>query len=805
MKKSALLVLLGAAQLAPSVFAQQRQLEYVLPRGGALGATVDVLLNGQYMQEPKEIRFYDSCIQATDVAPGTRPGFEVKAKFHISADCAPGEHVFRLRTSKALTEPLTFWVSRYATVFENEKKTGENDTIAKAMPVPLNSTVEGQMQPGNEADVDIYKVEVPEGKRLSVEVEAIRLGTTPREGENDLMVRILDAEGKELGVNKDSALFIQDPVLSIAVPKAGTYYVEIKQQIFIAPRLAYYRAHIGTFARPLAVYPAGGPVGEAVEMKVLGDPLGVRTETVSLPKKAGDFQWFAGTGVERAPSPNLLRVAPYRNVLKSEADVTEAGALPVALNGILDRQGKADVFKVVAKKDQQFKVRVYARALGSPMDAKIWIRPANSEKHLLDADDSRLPDLGMPSMRGSWVVKESLDPVALFKVPADGEYLIGIEDGRGTASPLHVYRIEIEQPKDAYYTHITQNDGYMIPRLTGMIIPKGSRWVMDVQIAPGFGNNYKGDIELEAVGLPKGVHIEAPPFVKGALKMPVMFVADADAEPQSALVELLAHPVDRKFPLESGTRQGFALINRGNELPLHVVFLDKFMLAVTNPPPFDIELKAPAAPLAQNGELPLEVKVTRHGDFKGPVEIVPDWLPGNVTKGPVVTIPADKTEGTFVIHAGAKASAGKYRIAMSATTTEGDSFSGVGRIRVASPFVELSVAEPYVSISLKRTAVERGQTASIVATIEQKHSFSGQATLTLKNLPKGVELSGPAPKITSKDTEATFQVKASQDALAGLYKDLTCELAVMDGGQKVTQQSGSGVLRVDPARMAVKK
>lgn len=230
MKKSALLVLLGAAQLAPSVFAQQRQLEYVLPRGGALGATVDVLLNGQYMQEPKEIRFYDSCIQATDVAPGTRPGFEVKAKFHISADCAPGEHVFRLRTSKALTEPLTFWVSRYATVFENEKKTGENDTIAKAMPVPLNSTVEGQMQPGNEADVDIYKVEVPEGKRLSVEVEAIRLGTTPREGENDLMVRILDAEGKELGVNKDSALFIQDPVLSIAVPKAGTYYVEIKQQ-----------------------------------------------------------------------------------------------------------------------------------------------------------------------------------------------------------------------------------------------------------------------------------------------------------------------------------------------------------------------------------------------------------------------------------------------------------------------------------------------------------------------------------------------------------------------------------------------
>ena len=49
------------------------------------------------------------------------------------------------------------------------------------------------------------------------------------------------------------------------------------------------------------------------------------------------------------------------------------------------------------------------------------------------------------------------------------------------------------------------SDGYQIPRLVGMIVPQGNRWTLDLQIAQGLGNNYKGDLQLEAVGLPRGV------------------------------------------------------------------------------------------------------------------------------------------------------------------------------------------------------------------------------------------------------------------------------------------------------------
>ena len=786
---------------ALGLFAQQRQLEYMLPRGGSLGSTVDVVLTGQYLQNPKQILFYGTGIKAVSVEEGTKRGFEVKAKLEIAANCPIGEHVLRLRTNNALTEPVTFWVSRFPTVLETEKKQGENDTVAKAQSIPLNSTVEGQISAGAEPDVDVYQVSVEAGKRISVEVEAIRLGTTPREGENDLMVRILDADGKQIGIVKDSALFIQDPVASIVAPTTGKYFVEIKQQIFIAPRLAYYRAHIGTFSRPLAIYPAGGPVGTTLAAHILGDPTGERTEQISLPKKPGDFPYFSGN----APSANTLRVSPYPNVLKAPGpEPTPVPSLPAALNGILTTRGQADTFQFTAKKDQQWKIRVYARSLGSPMDPKIWVRSAKDSRQILAADDSRLPDLGMPSMRGSWVLKDSLDPVANFKVPADGDYVIGIEDGRGTFSPVHVYRIEIEPIKDAVYTHITQNDGYMIPRMTGLIIPKGDRWTIDVQIAQGFGNQFKGDIELEAVGLPKGVTIIAPKFIKGATRMPVQFIADETVEPQAVLMELLARPVDKKLSFETGARQGFALINRGNELPLHMVFLDRFALAVVDPAPFRVELEQPAAAIAQNGELPLKVKVFRNEGFKEAIEIIPDWLPNSVTKGPVVTIPADKAEGEFVIHAGAKATAGAYRVAITASSTVGDAFSGVGRTRVSSKFVDLTIAEPYVNITILRSAVERGQKGQITATLEQKHPFPGQASLSLKNLPKGVEMVQPAPKITVKDKEITFNVTASPDALAGLYKDLTCEIVITDAGQKLSQQSGNGILRVDPARLSAK-
>jgi len=789
-----------ALAAAAAVSAEPRHmLDYVLPRGGTRGTTVEVTFHGTSLENPREVLFYTPGIRASNFIPLPKPGDGFKAKFEIANDCALGEHVLRVRTTTSLSDAVTFWVSRFPTVMETETKIGENDTFAKAQPIPLNSTVEGQIHPGNDLDRDIYAVDVQQGERLSVEVEAARLGTLHFGFAPDLAVRIWDARGNEIGRNDDSALYVQDPVISLIAPVTGRYYVEIRQQLFERPNQAWYRAHIGTFSRPTAIFPAGGEAGSTIQARILGDPTGVRTEAIALPAAPGNFDYFS----QNAPSPNVLRVSPYKNTIWA-GEATPVPSLPAALNGIIEKPGEAQTYRFTAKKGESWHVRVYGRTLGAPIDPKIWIRAAGDPKHLLEADDSKMQDLGFVSQRGSWHIKDQMDPVAIFKVPADGDYLISVEDGTPTgpaaAGPDHVYRVEIEPARDTMYTHITVPEAYQLPRLTGLIVPRGNRWTLDVQIAQGLGNNYKGDIDLEARGLPPGVTMIAPRFPKGINRMPVQFVAAPDAEPQAALIELLARPVNSAVPLETASRQAFALFNRSGELPWHYVFLDKYALAVTDPAPFHIELEQPGIPLAQNGELLLIAKVRREGDFKGPIEMQPDWLPAGVSKGPVVTIPADKDEASFRIQANDKAAPGVYKISMNASTTGGDAYSGVGRIRVSSAFVELTVAKPYLSIDLERSAVERGKQAEITGILHQITPFPGKATVKLLQMPKGVKMLEPAPEITTSDSKVVFRIEADPDALAGLYKGISCEVSFNEAGQTIRQHTGSGILRVDEQR-----
>jgi hypothetical protein len=429
MRKLVLLAVLAVLAAATLPAEPRHMLDFLLPRGGSRGTIVEVAFHGISLESPREVLFYTPGIRASDFVPLAKPGDGFKAKFEIAADCPLGEHVLRVRTATSLSDAVTFWVSRFPTVMETETKIGDNDTFAKAQPVPLNSTVEGQIQPGDDMDRDVYRVDVQQGQRLSVEVEAARLGTLHSGGENDLAVRILDARGNEIGSNDDSALYVQDPVLSIVAPATGQYYVEIRQQFFQRPQQAWYRAHIGNFSRPTAIFPAGGQTGSALQARVLGDPTGERTEAIALPATPGNLEYYS----EGAPSPNVLRVSPYLNVIWA-GDATPVPTLPAALNGIIDKTGEAQTYRFTARKNAAWQVRVYGRTLGAPIDPKIWIRAANTPKNLLEADDARLQDLGYVSQRGNWRIKDQLDPIAIFAVPADGAYLIGVEDTTGAVN-----------------------------------------------------------------------------------------------------------------------------------------------------------------------------------------------------------------------------------------------------------------------------------------------------------------------------------------------------------------------------------
>jgi hypothetical protein len=396
--------------------------------------------------------------------------------------------------------------------------------------------------------------------------------------------------------------------------------------------------------------------------------------------------------------------------------------------------------------------------------------------------------------------KELLDPSIVWEPREDGEYLLGIADMRSLGGETSVYRVEVEPARDAVFTNPYSRviDNVECPRLTNFVIPQGNRWTVNVSLIEGQGNRYRGELELAAGGLPAGVRMIAPRIAAGQTLVPVQFVADAATPPQVALFELRARPVDGAKDLESGSQQAFPFMGHSGGAAWRSVVVDHYALAVTDPAPFTIDVVQPMIPLALNGELILEVNLTRAPGFNEPVELQADWTPPGVSAQPTITIDSRESRALYRLAASGSAKPGKWQVALEATTTGGSYYLGAGRIRASTAFVDLAITEPYVALKNHPASVRRGQRAEIVWDVEHKKPLAGETETVLLGLPKGVAVVEPTPRLKASDKQLVFEVVAGDDALLGQYKELTCEIIVRQAGQEIRQRTGAGVLRVDP-------
>jgi hypothetical protein len=807
--RSLLLAVAFTACIATDARAMVHHIESVLPRAGQRGTTVEVTIQGTHLQDVREVVFFRPGIQAIDIGPtksmpsprsyahSGRADEEFRCKFVIAPDCALGRHPFRIRTATELTVLSTFWVVSLPTIEEKEGKQGDNDVFARATLIPRNCAVLGRITTQRQADADVYRIAGKKGEHLSAEVASVWLTEMFYAGsEADLMLRLLDADGKELVRNDDSDLAIQDPIASTVLPRDGDYFVEVKQRIFKGSGGVNYVAQIGTHRRPLAIYPAGGPAGAPLAAQLLGDPSGPLPCTVNVPNNAGDFEFY-----DEAPSPLPMRSSNLPNVLETAGDeATSVAELPAALNGIITQAGEHDDFRLSVKKGDAFRVRVYARSLGTPLDPKITLRAVGAEEVELEGDDARHEERDLFGMPSSFQRKEQLDPSLLWNPKQDGEYVLSIADMRGLGGPTSVYRIEVESVRDGVHTYLYAPvfDSAECPRLTNIAIPQGDRWTVNLQFVEVQGNRYKGGLEVYAEGLPAGVTMQAPIVRAGQKIVPVHFQAAADTKPQTALIRLLVRPLGSKLPFESGSHQSFSFLSHSGGRAWQSFQVDRFVLAVTEPAPYSIELAQPQIPLSQSGELAMDVKVKRRPDFREAIEVQFDWSPPGVQSQPTLTVEKDQDSATLRLFASPSAQPSTWKIAATASTVGGKYYLGTGRIRTSSAFVDLSIAEPYVELKSKPAAVRRGEKSQIVWDVTHKKAFPGEAKAVLLGLPKGVAVAVPGPKLKVGDKQLVFEVEAGDDALLGQYKELTCEIIVRQNGQEIRQRTGKGVLRVDP-------
>ena len=213
----------------------------------------------------------------------------------------------------------------------------------------------------------------------------------------------------------DTPLFRQDPFVSLLAPADGVYVVQVRETNYGGGDTSRYVLHVGDFARPAAVFPAGGQAGTEVSVKLLGDA-GDTTQAVKLPPAGTPFEFFPGG----APTPNPFRVSNFPNVLEGEAKVT---AWPVAFNGVIEKPGEADVFRFRAAKGDEIDVQAFAFRIGSPLDSVVAVLDSQGEVVAANDDD------------------ETHDSRVRVTIPADGEYAVRVTDKRKQAGPrVHLPR-----------------------------------------------------------------------------------------------------------------------------------------------------------------------------------------------------------------------------------------------------------------------------------------------------------------------------------------------------------------------------
>ena len=741
-------------------------LNLIMPRGGTRGQELEIHLHGERMHDPQELLFYHQGITVKSLTKVDAKN--VKAQLVIAADAPLGEHPVRLRCKGGITYMRTLWIGQFPVLNETEP----NNDFSKPQVVPLNHTVHGTA--GLE-DVDYYRVIAKKGQRLSVEIEAMRLGAVFF----DPYIAILDNKRFELATSDDSPLLKQDAFVSLVAPADGDYTILVRESAYEGNNNCRYRLHIGGFTRPTAIYPPAAVPGKEQTFKMIGDPTGDYDIKRTIEGNEGELSSiFAQKDGLSAPSPNYLLVSrlPFfneqepNNSWKTIKQETTLSA-PCAFHGIIGEKGDNDFFRFHAKKNQNLRIRVRSRSLRSPLDSVIVLHDAKG-KYLKNNDD-----------------QGGVDSIIDFKPGADGDYLIQVRDHLRKGGPDYTYRVEIDlrQPQLSASLPVVKRNESQFRKV--ICVPRGNRYATTVNISR---QNIACDCQLDAENLPQGVQLQASKAARAANSLLAVFEADADAPVAGGLYRLNIRDSKPESQIQGPLKDVINHIEINNTGVFHATKSDRIAIAVIEKAPFHIELKAPPVLMVRNGTAQLKVKLQRHDGFEGAVKVTLPWKPAGVGSPTDITIAKGKSEGVFAINTNGDAALGKHEICVTA-----EAKTSSGTVVVSSALVPLEIAEPMLTASIEMASTIPGQNTSMLCKINHNQPIEGKAKVTLHGLPHGV--TAEPKQIDSQTKEVIFDLQVAADAPKGNHNAVFCQILPMRHGHPIPHNTGQGgALRINP-------
>jgi hypothetical protein len=532
-----------------------------------------------------------------------------KLKITCDPDALPGIRDFRVWTPHGVSTVGQLVIAREPLVSE----VLENDTVDKAQSVPLPATICGTIEKGE--DLDFYKIRIDQPGAWTFHMTSQRLQNRLHDMQTrvDPMITLRNISGSTIASSDNS--FAGDPLMHVQIDTAGEYLLEVRDVRYQGNADWTYAVEcsarpFGLVAKPLAV--AQGITGN---LQVVGLGLGADAMATYGPIASANSRIEQIAPVIASVPLNALQVLVSADPIANEpsgapsAEATQGAeavpmqvAIPSVVCGNIDAPEQADRFRFEAKAQQRLSFEVFARRLGSQLDAKLRI--LNSEGNALsEADDSTFDRvLSSDATLENWTA------------PADGMFTVEIRDLHGRGGSNYPYALQIK-PSEPYF--LLEADTDKTP------LAAGSASVIYVKAQRR--NGFTGEIQLGVEGLPPGVRAECGRILAGKPDGAIWLTAAADAPMGMSNIKITG---TAEHALAEGQKTGL----KATASFLQEVYMpgggrghypvDHHTVSVGKPMDIrSIKLSASQIELKPGGSQRIDIQIERAADYKGNVTL----------------------------------------------------------------------------------------------------------------------------------------------------------------------------------------
>lgn len=475
----------------------------IAPPGGPIGKTTEWTVSGMNLASVTEWRV--TGLGVTIVA-ATADKAAAKLKVKVDADAAPGYREVRALGPNGISNLGLVRIDRLDLVQETEP----NDAIENATLIPAGSAAWGILKA---QDLDHFRVAGKAGRRVTIDLEAQRLGTPLSP-----VITLMTASGSALTQARESRGADHDARLAFTFPADGDYVILVRDNLYAGGDSAVYRLSVEEAPFATGMFPLGGPRGGKIEVTLSGGNLvAPLTKTVTLPDMPGTI---VVPGPFEGPGGPVL--APMRLVVGDGPEIDES--LPTTpiragvtvVNGRIDAPNEVDRYTIEGTKGTPIAIRIRAADLGSQLDSVVTVRDPKGQI-LVENDD---PGSDVVQRGGFAINQTALPPDSrlVIEPKENGPLTIEVADRYGDGGPGYAYRLEVGPVRpDFSVSLIFANPANINQQQMGQGAARraaspGSNGSLNLRAGSTIPINYlvtsegaTGPIEVRAEGLPAGV------------------------------------------------------------------------------------------------------------------------------------------------------------------------------------------------------------------------------------------------------------------------------------------------------------